>query len=243
MLLDRAQALTFDVYGTLIDWESGIVEALTPWAERHGVAADRAALLAAFARFETRRQQENPDTRYPEVLALVFEDIARAFGVTPSGAEAEAFGDSVGDWPAFPDSAEALTYLARHHRLGVISNVDRASFAASNRKLGVAFDVVVTAEDAGAYKPDLAPFRMAVDALAEIGVGFDGILHVAQSLYHDHAPAERLGLASCWIDRQDQAAGGAWGATPPPPGAPKPALRFAGMAAMVAAHRDLASGQ
>jgi len=235
--LAEFEALTFDVYGTLIDWETGIAEALAPWAARHGVDAGRDDLVAAFGRFESRRQQENPNTRYPEVLALVFDDIARSFGVTPTPAEAEAFGDSVGDWPAFPDSAEALAYLAGHYRLGVVSNVDRASFAASNRKLGVAFDVVVTAEDAGAYKPALAPFHLAIEALSEIGVGFDRVLHVAQSLFHDHAPAARLGLTSCWIDRQNQATGGAWGATPPPPGQPQPAARFTSMADLAAAHK------
>ncbi len=232
------EALTFDVYGTLIDWETGIVEALTPWARQRGLAAGRADLLAAFARHESRRQQENPEMLYPHVLELAFEDIARDFGVTPTRGEAEAFGESVAEWPAFADSRESLTYLARHYRLGVISNVDRASFAASNKKLGVAFDTIITAEDAGAYKPTLAPFHLAIEAMSEIGIGFDAILHTAQSLFHDHAPAQQLGLATCWIDRQNQAEGGAWGATPPPPGSPKPDLWFPSMTALVEAHKD-----
>lgn len=233
----RFQALTFDVCGTLIDWESGIVAALRPWAERHGVEADRAALLDAFARHESHRQQENPEMLYPHVLELAFEDIARDFGVTPSIAEAEAFGESVADWPAFADCPEALAYLSRHYRLGVVSNVDRASFAASNKKLGVAFDTIVTAEDAGAYKPSLAPFHLSIEALSDIGIGFDAILHTAQSLFHDHGPAQRLGLATCWIDRQNHAEGGAWGATPPPPDKPQPDLRFPSMAALMEAHK------
>lgn len=241
MKLNAFEALTFDVYGTLIDWESGIVQALEPWAERRGLEIDRAALLDAFARHESRRQQENPTTLYPQVLELVFEDIARDFGVEPRRADAEAFGESVSDWPAFDDSAGSLAYLARHYRLGVISNVDRASFAASNTKLGVAFDVIVTAEDAGAYKPNLQPFSLAIDALSELGIGFDSILHTAQSLFHDHAPGKELGLATCWIDRQGHAEGGAWGATPPPPGAPRPDIRFRSMAALVEAHKAQAA--
>ncbi|MBK1696686.1 HAD-IA family hydrolase [Rhodovibrio salinarum] len=214
MDLSAFQALTFDVYGTLIDWETGLVDALAPWAARQGVDADRPALLAAFARHETRRQQENPDTLYADVLELVFADIAADFGVKPTRAEAYAFGESVQHWPAFDDAADALTRLQTRYRLGVISNVDRASFGMSQAKLGVNFDLQVTAEDAQAYKPDPAPFEMALEGLNEIGIGFDAILHVAQSPYHDLRPAQRLGLATCWIDRQGLADGGAWGATP-----------------------------
>lgn len=237
MLLSRAQALTFDVYGTLIDWEAGIAQALAPWAAKNGLIASRSQFLDAFAANESRRQQENPELRYPQVLELVFEDIANAFGVTPSPEDAEAFGASVGDWPAFSDSVEALRRLSRHYKLAVISNVDRAAFAGSAKKLRADFDVVVTAEDAGAYKPDLAPFRLAIDELSELGVGFDGILHTAQSLYHDHVPAQRLGLATCWIDRQNHAEGGDRGATPPAPGAPEPDLRYTTMAELAEAVR------
>lgn len=214
-------ALTFDVYGTLIDWETGIAEALAPWAERNGVTADRAALLASFAEHETKRQQQNPDTRYPDVLELVFEDIAGDFGVKPTRADAYEFGESVQHWPAFDDAPEALRRLQTRYRLGVISNVDRASFVMSQAKLGVNFDLQVTAEDAEAYKPDHAPFEMALEWLNEIGIGFDAILHVAQSHYHDHVPAKRLGMTACWIDRQGLAQGGAWGATPEVPERPQ----------------------
>jgi 2-haloalkanoic acid dehalogenase type II len=230
--LAEVQAFTFDVYGTLIDWETGIAQALAPWAERHGLAAGRDALLAAFARHETVRQQENPELRYPDVLELVFEDIARDFGVPASQGDAAAFGESVPDWPAFADAPDALARLARHARLAVISNVDRAGFVLSQARLGAEFDVVVTAEDAGAYKPDPAPFRLALDWLSEIGVGFDGILHVAQSPHHDLVPAGGLGLARCWIDRQGLAGGGSWGATPEVAGRPEPELRYDTLAAL-----------
>lgn len=235
MVLDRAQALTLDVHGTLIDWEAGIVQAVAPWLQRNGASANRRDILAAFAASETRHQQANPETRYPEILELVFADIAVHFGLSAGPDAAEAFGASAGDWPAFPDSLEALAILARYFKLAIVANTDRASFNAAQRKLGADFDVVVTAEDAGAYKPDLDPFRLAIDELSEQGVGFDAILHTAQSLYHDHAPAKQLGLATCWIDRQNQAEGGEWGAAPPPADAPEPDRRFATMADMAEA--------
>ena len=231
MDLTAFQALTFDVYGTLIDWETGIVDALRPWAERSGVAWDREGLLAAFARHETKRQQENPDTPYADVLELVFADIAGDFGVKPTRADAYAFGESVQHWPAFDDAAEALKRLQTRYRLGVISNVDRASFVMSQAKLGVNFDLQVTAEDAEAYKPDHAPFEMALTWLNEIGIGFDAILHVAQSPYHDHVPAKALGMATCWIDRQGLAQGGTWGATPEVPDRPQADAAYPSLAA------------
>jgi 2-haloalkanoic acid dehalogenase type II len=230
--LPQFQALTFDVYGTLIDWETGIVDTLQPWAERNGVTAGRADLLASFARHETRRQQENPETRYPDVLELVFEDIARDFGVKPARADAYAFGESVQHWPAFADAADALKRLQRRYRLGVISNVDRASFVMSQARLGVNFDLQVTAEDAQAYKPDRAPFEMALEWLNEIGIGFDAILHVAQSPYHDHVPAKQLGMTTCWIDRQGLAQGGEWGATPEVPERPRVDATYPSLAAL-----------
>ena len=235
--LTQFQALTFDVYGTLIDWETGIVDALQPWAERNGVTASRTDLLAAFARHETTRQQQNPETRYPDVLELVFADIAHDFGVQPTRADAYAFGESVQHWPAFDDAADALKRLQTRYRLGVISNVDRASFVMSEAKLGVSFDLQVTAEDAQAYKPDPAPFEMALTWLNEIGIGFDAILHVAQSPYHDHVPAKALGMTTCWIDRQglghdERMGGGAWGATPEVPDRPRVDATYPSLAAL-----------
>lgn len=231
------QALTFDVYGTLIDWETGIADALAPWAERNGLDADRTALLAAFARHESARQRAHPELRYPELLERVFEDIAHDFGVPPTQSDAAAFGESVQDWPAFADVPNALDYLSQFFRLGVVSNVDRASFVFSQNRMGMAFDVLVTAEDAGAYKPDPAPFHMLLDWMNEIGVGNDRVLHVAQSPFHDLVPAKQLGLTTCWIDRQGLADGGGWGATPQPDSRPAPDLRFASLAELVEADR------
>jgi 2-haloacid dehalogenase len=194
-------ALTFDCYGTLIDWETGILAALRPWRSAHRVEADDAELLAAFGRAESRREAADPMAPYPQILAGVLEDLAEELGTTATPEEAAAFGGSVKDWPVFPDSPEALAYLKRHYKLVIVSNVDRASFRHSNDKLGVTFDAIVTADDAGAYKPAPNHFRLALAQLAEMGIAQDQVLHVAQSLYHDHVPAQRLGLRTMWVNR------------------------------------------
>lgn len=201
MALAGVGALTFDVYGTLIDWRTGVADALAAWAARNGLAAGRAELLEIFCAREAARRRAEPELRYAELLALVFEDVAAQVGVRADTEAAEAFGESVRDWPAFPDAPEALAVLTRHTRLAAVANVDRASLNASTKRLGAAFEVAVTAEDAGAYKPDPAPFRQALAELSDLGVGFDQILHVAQSADGDLAPAQALGLATCRIDR------------------------------------------
>lgn len=193
--------LTFDCYGTLIDWEAGIVAALAPWLARHGCSVSRDEQLAAFGTFEPRLQAATPAALYPEILRGVIGAMAARWALPLDDAEAEAFAGSVADWPAFADSPEALAYLKRHYKLAVISNIDRQSFAASNRRLGVAFDLVVTAQDVGAYKPDLRNFRYAFEKLVALGVAREQILHVAESLYHDHVPGKKLGLATVWVNR------------------------------------------
>jgi len=209
------RVLTFDCYGTLIDWECGIWDALQPLLMQVSRAdVTRDAALLAFASFETRRERETPDLRYPELLARVHRDIAKSFGIETSDALDEAFGASVPLWPAFPDSADSLRALARHYKLVILSNVHRDGFAASNRKLGVEFDAVYTAEDIGSYKPADANFEYLLSHLQlELGMDKADILHTAQSLHHDHAPARRCGLANAWIDRQRLSEGGSWGAT------------------------------
>jgi 2-haloacid dehalogenase len=189
---DAFDALTFDCYGTLIDWETGLREAL---------GGD---LLEAFAR-EEARLEAGPYLPYKDVLA----GCLRALKPGATEDEQRAFGLSVKDWPAFPDSAQALQRLKQRFRLGVITNCDDDLFAASNAKLGVEFDWVITAEQARAYKPRRETFEF---AFARIDVPRERILHVAQSLYHDHVPAKALGMTTVWVDRR-QGRGG--GATPP----------------------------
>ena len=195
--------LTFDCYGTLIDWEGGIWDALQPLIMRAGGSAvTRKAGLLAFARFEHQHERASPELRYPELLARVHRSIAEGFGIATSDALDEAFGASVPLWPAFPDTADALRILKQHYKLVILSNVNRDGFSASNRKLGVEFDAIYTAEDIGSYKPANANFEYLLAHLkSDLGMDKADILHTAQSLHHDHTPAKRFGLANVWIDR------------------------------------------
>lgn len=237
MRLGDFKVLSFDCYGTLIDWESGIWAALQPLIATADRPVSREAGLAAFARQESAQEAETPGLLYSALLAHVHRRLAAEWRA-PSDAPADrAFGGSVGDWPAFPDSAEALRYLRQFFELVILSNVDRASFARSNRQLGVEFFAIYTAEEIGTYKPDPRNFRHMLDRLGEAGYGPDDILHVAQSLYHDHVPANRCGLRSAWIDRRQGTGGEGWGATPPPAGDVRYDFRFATLAELAAAHR------
>jgi 2-haloalkanoic acid dehalogenase type II len=235
MRLSGFQVLTFDCYGTLIDWESGIFAALQPLLRQGGITLPREAVLARFAHHEAAQQQATPAMPYTALLAAVHRRLAGEWQIAASDADHARFGASVADWPAFPDSAAALAYLKQHYALVILSNIDRAGFAASNRRLGVAFDAVFTAEDIGSYKPDPANFRYMLERLAALGHAPETILHTAQSLFHDHAPAKRFGLATAWIDRRQAAAG--WGATLPPPDGTTYDLRYPSLAAMADAHR------
>ena len=235
MRLSDFSVLTFDCYGTLIDWETGICEAIARWLERQGAAASRDRILAAFAGAEAPQQKANPDMLYPDLLARVHLKMAQELGAAPDAEAAAAFGRGVADWPAFPDSAAALAYLAQHYKLVILSNVDRASFAHSNRKLGVTFDAVYTAQDVGSYKPDPRNFEYMLKQLAAQGIDRREILHTAESLYHDHVPAKRQGLATCWIHRRAGQTG--HGATRAPGADVTPDFRFATLGAMADAHR------
>ena len=212
--LSDFDALSFDCYGTLIDWESGIAAVLSPWASAVGLDLDREQLLTAYAGHEARTEWDRPTTLYPEVLAQSFRDTGAELGHEVSDEWAERLGRSVPDWPAFADSADALARLSERYALIILSNVDRTSFAGSNARLGVEFDAIITAEDVGAYKPRLNHFERLDEVLAARGVPRDRLLHVAQSLFHDHGPAKQVGLSSAWINRRQADSG--WGVTPEP---------------------------
>jgi 2-haloacid dehalogenase len=177
------RALSFDCYGTLIDWETGILQALQPWAAQHAVDRPADELLAAFGRHESEIEAEHPTMRYPDVLAMVLSRLAGTFGETATDAECTDFGASVGSWPAFADTAEALRRLSKRFALIIVSNVDDVSFAASARRLGVGFAAVVTAEQVGSYKPNLGHFIELHHRLDGLGVGRRELIHVAQSLF------------------------------------------------------------
>ena len=264
--LSDFDVLSFDCYGTLIDWESGIYYALAPLLTRTGVdlsqsgsdqsclhpsgldpshagmglsraaqELSREAVLQSFARLEARQQEKTPEMTYPDLLAEVHGQLALEWDVAGEPAEDAAFGTSIAQWPAFPDTVEALRYLKQHFRLVILSNVDRASFKATNESLGVAFDAVYTAQDIGSYKPDQRNFRYLLDRLREQGVPKEKVLHVAQSLFHDHVPANALGLASAWIDRRHEVGG--TGATAPITVEVHHDFRFTSLGALAEAHR------
>lgn len=205
----RIEALTFDCYGTLIDWEEGILAGLRRVLAPHRVAATDDDLLESYAAAEADLEA-GPYRSYREVLGEGLRRVALGHGVEATADEMDAFGGSVAHWPAFPDSASALTRLKTRYRLGAITNCDDDLFAASNLRLGVVFDWVVTAQQVGAYKPDSRNFEVALERL---GLPRERVLHVAQSLFHDHVPAKSLGLATAWIDRRRGRPG--FGATPP----------------------------
>lgn len=213
--LNDFEVLTFDCYGTLIDWETGIWDALQPLLMENACGSvSRERALNEYGRLESRQETETPELGYRDILARVHADIAAEFGLaTTSQLDAE-FADSLPNWPAFADTASALRFLKRHFKLVVLSNVHKAGFAASNRKLGVEFDAIYTAEDIGTYKPSIANFEYLLAHLdKDFGLTARDVLHTAQSMYHDHLPAKSLGLAGAWIDRQRLSESGDWGAT------------------------------
>ena len=241
MRLADFDTLTFDCYGTLIDWETGIAVALDPLAARAGRAIGAEERVAAFGRHEHEEQARTPGALYPEILARVHASIAREWGIDPDPALARAFGDSVPDWPAFPDSAGALRYLKRHYRLVILSNVHRAGFAASNERLEVEFDAICTAEDIGSYKPDPRNFHYMLEHLErDFGVTKDRILHTAESLFHDCARARSLGLATAWIHRRAEKGG--FGATRAVEEPPDVDFHFTSLGQMADAHRREMAG-
>ena len=205
---ERFDALTFDCYGTLIDWEAGIGAALRAVLDPRGVAIDDDVLLETYARHEAPLEA-GPYLAYREILGRSLRGVCADLGVEPTDGEVETFGGSVADWPAFPDSPAALAGLATRFGLGIITNCDDDLFAASNARLGVTFDWIVTAQQARRYKPNPRGFELAFE---RIGLPPSRILHVAQSLFHDHATAKRLGMTTVWIDRRRGRAG--FGATP-----------------------------
>jgi 2-haloacid dehalogenase len=223
-------ALTFDCYGTLIDWEAGITAGLRTIVAAHGADPEDERLLELFAAAEARLEAGSY-LPYRTVLAAAARSIGRELGVEVTDDEAEAFGGSVGDWPAFDDSTHALRILRRRFKLGVLTNCDDDLFAASNRRLGVEFDWVLTAQQLGAYKPNPHNFEALRERLHGSGIAASRILHVAQSLYHDHVPAKKLGLHTVWIDRRHDRPGS--GATPPADA--RPDATFPSMAAFAAA--------
>lgn len=233
MRLTDFDALSFDCYGTLIDWETGLRAGLLRVS---GLSDGRVAvdgLLEAYGEAESATERAYPGMRYPDVIARSVAAAGRAHDIEVPEHLAADIGASVPDWPAFPDSAAALARLAKRYTLIILSNVDRRSFAASNERLGVTFDAILTAEDIGSYKPDPRNFEALLAKADEMGIAGGKLLHVAQSLFHDHVPAKAIGLSTVWIDRRGDQPGG--GATPIPANAPTPDWTFPSMGAFAGA--------
>ncbi|MFM7900220.1 MAG: HAD family hydrolase [Actinomycetota bacterium] len=222
MKLSDVRLLSFDCYGTLIDWESGITDVVTRLARPHGLHPTEQQILSLFASHETHVQDANPTWTYPVILAETWRRMAESLGLPsrtshPEQCERDAhtFASSVPTWPAFPDSHQALLDLQGQCKLVILSNVDNASFAGSNARLGVTFDAILTAQDIGSYKPDVRNFHVLLERARAMGVGPEQHLHVAQSLFHDHVPAQSVGLKTVWINRYGakRAAAGSSGGT------------------------------
>lgn len=203
--LSDYRLLCFDVYGTLIDWESGIITALQPILQHSQTEFTRKHLLTIYHELESEQQRLTPDKPYSQLLTTIHPLLAHRLELpSPSEEESIQFGESVGSWPAFPDTVEALHRLQKHYKLVVLSNVDRASFAQSNAGSlqGFPFDLIITAEHVGSYKPDARNFAYMKKAVhADFGVEPEQILQTAQSQFHDHQPASRAGIRSVWIER------------------------------------------
>ncbi|KAK0386142.1 hypothetical protein NLU13_5979 [Sarocladium strictum] len=206
--LTSFKCLTFDCYGTLIDWESGIWNALSPLNQQlpqaHELKDDRYGMLKKIVSHEMAVQKSRPDALYSAVLAEAYGNLAKELGLAASEEEKTKYGQSVGDWPAFPDTLEALKRLQKHYKLVILSNVDRESFGRTLQKQfpGLTFDAIYTAQDVGSYKPDLRNFHYLIEHCdKDLGVKKEDIIHTAQSLMHDHVPAKEVGLVSAWIER------------------------------------------
>jgi 2-haloalkanoic acid dehalogenase type II len=235
MRLSDYKALTFDCYGTLIDWETGMIEGLRGLTGRVKGDLTRDQILEAHARHESEQQARTPTKLYRDLLPIVYKRLAEQWGVPVTVDECEAYGQSVRHWPAFPDTVEALRYLKQHYKLIILSNVDNRTFSHSNAKLGVDFDAIYSAEDIGAYKPSDANFEYMLGHIGDLGIHKSEVLHTAESLFHDHVPANRHGLATCWIYRRHAQDG--FGATMNPGRTPRVDFRFNSMGELAEAHR------
>jgi 2-haloacid dehalogenase len=205
--LTRFKVLTFDCYGTMIDWETGIFSALRPILAAHGKKISDSALLELYSELEASAEasaKKGEFPRYRDVLQSVVRGFGEGLGFSPTDAEVRSLPESLANWQAFPDTVEALRKLKSHYQLAVISNVDDDLFASTAPKLGVVFDHVITAQQAQCYKPCIRMFELAEERLR---VSRERWLHVGQSIYHDVKPAQSLGIATVWVNRPSPRSG------------------------------------
>ncbi len=239
MALSDHSILTFDVVGTLIDFETGVLDYLRPIAESDGRTASERTILEAFARAEARLQQTAPEMPFTQMLAPIYEELAVALALPSGNGEAEGFRASIPDWPAFSDSVAALARLRQGRRLVALTNADNWALDQMARTLGEPFDDRVTAEDVGVNKPDPQVFAYCRGRQSVSGYGLADFLHVAQSQYHDIGVAKRLGFTVCWIERRRGRKG--FGATPEPDQVTEPDHHFASLAELADAMDEAAA--
>lgn len=228
MRLGDFNTLTFDVVGTLIDFEAGILEWFRPTLGRHEVSKTDEEILIAFAAVEDKYQRETPEKPFTEMLPVICRDMASGWGVGFSDEEAESFRDSIRSWPPFPDTVEALEELGRSYRLVAVTNADAWALEHMSANMGDPFQERVTCDEVGVNKPSPRVFEYALDKLAPAGVKKEDILHTAQSQYHDIVPASALGFATMWIERRYGKGG--YGATPSPEQIATPTFHATSMA-------------
>jgi 2-haloacid dehalogenase len=200
---NRFEILTFDCYGTLIDWEAGILAALRRILSAHGKKVDDATLLQLYGTFE-QRSEDGTFRPYREVLQSVVRQFGDELGFVPTAEQVRSLPDSLAFWKPWPDTVAALRQLKSRYRLAIVSNVDDDLFAATRPQLEVEFNEIVTAQQAQAYKPSLKIFEL---ALRRVQAPAHRVLHVGQSIYHDVIPAQALGLATVWVNRPSARAG------------------------------------
>ncbi|CAI6093208.1 unnamed protein product [Clonostachys chloroleuca] len=201
------KVLTFDCFGTIIDWEAGLLAGMQPFLASHNAtnSFSREKLLAVYHEAEAAQQAATPGLTYDALIAKILPQIATKLGLPqPTEEQSITYGKSVGEWPAFPDSVDALRRLSKHFKLVILSNVDRDSFSRTNAGplQGVPFDLIITAQDVGSYKPDLRNFEYMLDQVkSKLGFDKSQIIQTAQSQFHDHQPAKKMGIKSSWIVR------------------------------------------
>jgi 2-haloalkanoic acid dehalogenase type II len=199
------RVLSFDVYGTLVDWEGGILAAFQPTLNKSQAQFTSKHLLTVYHELEREQQTKTPDMPYHQLLTTIHPEFAKRLGLEiPSQEESKQFGESIGNWPAFPDTVDALKRLSKHYKLVVLSNVDRESFAKTNAGSleGFPFDLIITAQDVGSYKPDLRNFEYMLKTVkSTFDIEPSQVLQTAQSQFHDHHPAKKIGIKSAWIER------------------------------------------
>jgi putative hydrolase of the HAD superfamily len=236
MRLRDFNTLTFDVVGTLIDFETGILEWFRPALRRYGTAQTDEEILSAFAAVEDDYQRKAPEKTFTEMLPLIYGGMTSKWGIEPREQDAEQFRYSIRSWPPFPDTVEALKELGTRFRLVAVTNADASALGHMSATIGDPFEERITCDEVGVNKPSPRVFEYVLEKLAPVGVHKRDVLHTAQSQYHDIVPASELGFATMWIERRR--AKGGFGATPRPEQIVTPTFHAASMADFVRQVRE-----